>query len=184
MPRVYSKGGCNRCKARRKKCDEIRPICSACAKWGWPCSYDSRQPRSHPPPVVALELSTEDLAITSQRLPEAVQRFGDLVENKVLETIPHLIQTFFSPTSAGRTRDLQVMWQLMLSNNLLRNACVACFSAIMQNTAALVEKSQVTYGRALQSLRSSIANENLDQENTICIVASVVFLGKLEVMFL
>lgn len=183
MPRVYSKGGCNRCKSRRKKCDEVRPVCSACAKWGWSCSYDSSQPRSHPPPVVALELSTNDLATTSRRLPELVQRFGDLVENKVLETIPDLIKTFFSPTSTGRTQDLQVMWQLMLSNNLLRNACIACFSAIMQNTEALVEKSQVTYGRALQSLRSSIASENLDLEHTICVVASVVFLGKLEVMF-
>lgn len=181
MPRVYSKSGCNRCKERRKKCDELRPVCSACTKWGWSCSYDSRHPRTRPPPVVALELSTNDMVIPSQRLPELVQRFGDLVENKVLETIPELIKTFFSPTSAGRTRDLQVMWQLMLSNNLLRNACVACFAAIMRNTAALVEKSQVTYGRALQSLRSSISREYSDHENLICIIAAVVFLGKMEV---
>ncbi|CAE6472283.1 unnamed protein product [Rhizoctonia solani] len=38
-----SRDGCLTCKAKRKKCDEIRPICLRCSKVGSECSWPSRQ---------------------------------------------------------------------------------------------------------------------------------------------
>jgi len=41
-PRLYhkkSRTGCQRCKARRVKCDEKRPTCSGCNRHGMPCIY-------------------------------------------------------------------------------------------------------------------------------------------------
>lgn len=36
-----SRGGCQRCKQRKIKCDEARPACSSCARRGLGCSYDT-----------------------------------------------------------------------------------------------------------------------------------------------
>lgn len=38
-PKVYSRDGCIVCKARRKKCDEVRPECGACVRMKLPCAY-------------------------------------------------------------------------------------------------------------------------------------------------
>jgi hypothetical protein len=39
--RTRPKGGCRKCRERRKKCDEQKPCCSACDKLGFSCGYDS-----------------------------------------------------------------------------------------------------------------------------------------------
>ncbi|KAK3390347.1 hypothetical protein B0H63DRAFT_465319 [Podospora didyma] len=53
-PRLYhkkSKTGCTRCRARRVKCDETRPICNNCHRHSVPCHYDRvvRDESSHSP---------------------------------------------------------------------------------------------------------------------------------------
>ncbi|PYI19955.1 hypothetical protein BO99DRAFT_331781 [Aspergillus violaceofuscus CBS 115571] len=35
-----SRTGCQRCRARRVKCDETRPVCRDCHRHGIPCAYD------------------------------------------------------------------------------------------------------------------------------------------------
>ncbi|KAI5460392.1 hypothetical protein BGZ63DRAFT_246867 [Mariannaea sp. PMI_226] len=43
MPRLYhtkSRTGCERCRARRVKCDETWPTCSSCLRHGVECMYD------------------------------------------------------------------------------------------------------------------------------------------------
>ncbi|KAJ6012673.1 hypothetical protein N7522_003028 [Penicillium canescens] len=52
MPRRFhkkSKNGCNQCKERRVKCDETRPICSACTARELPCIYSTPHPRRGSP---------------------------------------------------------------------------------------------------------------------------------------
>ncbi|KAL4978824.1 hypothetical protein BDW66DRAFT_128870 [Aspergillus desertorum] len=36
-PHTKSRAGCQRCKEKHVKCDEIRPTCGACARYGVPC---------------------------------------------------------------------------------------------------------------------------------------------------
>lgn len=50
-PKLRVHTGCERCKKRKKKCDEARPQCSYCHKWNFLCHYTlspaSLPPRSH-----------------------------------------------------------------------------------------------------------------------------------------
>ncbi|KAF5674700.1 transcriptional regulatory protein pro-1 [Fusarium denticulatum] len=41
----YSRTGCSQCKAKRKKCDEIRPTCRRCQERGQECIYEPVPPR-------------------------------------------------------------------------------------------------------------------------------------------
>ncbi|KAG8416435.1 hypothetical protein J3458_007021 [Metarhizium acridum] len=45
-----SRTGCQRCRARRVKCDEAKPICSNCTRLQLTCLYDRVKPASQPPP--------------------------------------------------------------------------------------------------------------------------------------
>ncbi|KAL4756534.1 uncharacterized protein BDW70DRAFT_154140 [Aspergillus foveolatus] len=36
-PHTKSRAGCQRCKEKHVKCDEVRPTCGACARYGVPC---------------------------------------------------------------------------------------------------------------------------------------------------
>ncbi|UNI22774.1 hypothetical protein JDV02_008630 [Purpureocillium takamizusanense] len=51
-----SKTGCQRCRARRVKCDEARPVCRDCHRHGVPCVYD--RPDDRPRDEGAMPLST------------------------------------------------------------------------------------------------------------------------------
>ncbi|KAL2783779.1 fungal-specific transcription factor domain-containing protein [Aspergillus keveii] len=44
-----SRGGCISCKARKKKCDEMRPQCSDCRRLDLPCRWKSPSPRPASP---------------------------------------------------------------------------------------------------------------------------------------
>ncbi|KAL7956921.1 fungal-specific transcription factor domain-containing protein [Trichoderma compactum] len=45
VPKRRSRAGCNYCKEKKKKCDEIRPICSRCQDHGQSCVYEPIKPR-------------------------------------------------------------------------------------------------------------------------------------------
>ncbi|KAF5129961.1 Sterol regulatory element-binding protein ECM22 [Metarhizium anisopliae] len=45
-----SRTGCQRCRARRVKCDEAKPICSNCTRLHLTCLYDRVKPADHAPP--------------------------------------------------------------------------------------------------------------------------------------
>ncbi|KAL6901197.1 fungal-specific transcription factor domain-containing protein [Trichoderma evansii] len=45
IPKRRSRAGCNYCKEKKKKCDEIRPICSRCQDHGQSCVYEPIKPR-------------------------------------------------------------------------------------------------------------------------------------------
>ncbi|KAK2017593.1 hypothetical protein LZ32DRAFT_550928 [Colletotrichum eremochloae] len=51
-----SKGGCLTCRTRRKKCDEVKPECTACLRGGRECSW----------PVIAKSSSPEETETCSQ----------------------------------------------------------------------------------------------------------------------
>jgi len=45
-PRKRAVTACENCRARKIKCDNLRPICSSCSKLGALCSYDQRSDHS------------------------------------------------------------------------------------------------------------------------------------------
>ncbi|KAJ5244142.1 hypothetical protein N7489_004238 [Penicillium chrysogenum] len=50
-----SRNGCNQCKERRVKCDETRPLCSACTARELPCVYSTPCPRRYSPTETSLK---------------------------------------------------------------------------------------------------------------------------------
>ncbi|KAI9163115.1 transcriptional regulatory pro-1 [Paramyrothecium foliicola] len=45
VPKKRSRAGCNYCKEKKKKCDEIRPHCARCQERGQDCVYEPVRPR-------------------------------------------------------------------------------------------------------------------------------------------
>lgn len=63
-PLVRSHKGCKRCRERRKKCDEDRPVCGACVRLKLPCSWP-RTVNEH-----------QEIAIRNTSLQQASQGSG------------------------------------------------------------------------------------------------------------
>ncbi|CAI7572883.1 unnamed protein product [Penicillium manginii] len=84
-----SRGGCLSCKARKKKCDELRPRCSDCRRLNLPCQWapsiettndpsDSSSPESHAtesPITDLIPLSDGDRIINTYITPEDDEEF-------------------------------------------------------------------------------------------------------------
>lgn len=74
VPKKRSRAGCNYCKEKKKKCDEIRPNCSRCDERGEACVYEPVRPRQRRKREQTLsidttcdDLSQTDLAVTQWR---------------------------------------------------------------------------------------------------------------------
>lgn len=83
MPKLFhlkSRDGCQMCKSRRIKCDEVHPACGACARHGVFCEYSTTirfaggpkrtrsEPRRKNSPARLSPMSTnEDHAITRSK---------------------------------------------------------------------------------------------------------------------
>lgn len=76
-----SKGGCLGCKRRKKKCDEIKPICTGCMKRNRICEY--HQPTQSPQPATPTTGLTEE-AIAALGITHATgDGFRDLKNVKI-----------------------------------------------------------------------------------------------------
>ncbi|CAI7582168.1 unnamed protein product [Penicillium viridicatum] len=52
---LKSRTGCQRCRARRVKCDESRPVCRDCHRHGMPCIYDRPAEEGAIPPSTGIQ---------------------------------------------------------------------------------------------------------------------------------
>ncbi|KAJ6000198.1 hypothetical protein N7481_000607 [Penicillium waksmanii] len=83
-----SRVGCQRCRARKVKCNEAKPMCGACSRRGLSCVYDrlvghnqGTGPRGNPSPtqqvasiITSMEVNLEGLNKDVVNLPETAQR--------------------------------------------------------------------------------------------------------------
>ncbi|KAI9641927.1 hypothetical protein NHQ30_009796 [Ciborinia camelliae] len=91
-PRLYhkkSRNGCQRCKARRVKCDETRPICNNCIRHRLACVY------SKPPPLPTA--SSPQTIKTNSSNPSTPERIG-----------VHALVEDLSSTSVSPQMDLSI----------------------------------------------------------------------------
>lgn len=80
-PHTKSRTGCKACKARRVKCDEVRPSCRRCTNRKTPCVYSYPLPatKTSPPPGISGLL---DFLAKEPLLPASSER--DVVDMKLL----------------------------------------------------------------------------------------------------
>ncbi|KAH6718437.1 hypothetical protein BKA61DRAFT_302044 [Leptodontidium sp. MPI-SDFR-AT-0119] len=71
FPRKRAVTACDTCRWKKTKCGNERPVCSSCAKHGWPCSYDPRLDHASFDPASLLIL--DKLHQTLQKLSEIEQ---------------------------------------------------------------------------------------------------------------
>lgn len=66
-PRLKTRLGCAKCRARHKKCDERRPVCSACQKWDFPCIWPNSSCQTKPTAVFPIDSEKSEAFVTDDR---------------------------------------------------------------------------------------------------------------------
>jgi hypothetical protein len=90
-------------------------------------------------------------------------KFRSETEEAILHHAPSCVQKFYNPLSDERCRDTKLFWQLILKDDLVRDAAIACFSVMHPvQTPQLLELNRKAYGRALQEVRrqNSVSQES------------------------
>ena len=129
-----SRNGCLRCKARKVKCDEARPVCGSCRAHQVPCHYGT--PQSQERPAASVSSNSSPCAIpTPYSAPEppeeqTISTQDTLLELQLLHNFVTVVIYTFTSSKKG-PRDL---WSLDANNfsfrhSFLRN-CIFAISAL------------------------------------------------------
>lgn len=70
-PRQRHKTGCLRCRKRRKKCDESRPACRYCARWGLECIWPRGSTKNEPKSSTKRQQHSGSSSSTQINIPES-----------------------------------------------------------------------------------------------------------------
>ncbi|KAL2064543.1 hypothetical protein VTL71DRAFT_3680 [Oculimacula yallundae] len=63
-----SRQGCKRCKSKKVKCDEIKPTCGGCGKYGIKCEFGPVKQRKPPSPPVPIVVSLKCRSEPTEKL--------------------------------------------------------------------------------------------------------------------
>lgn len=113
---LKSRLGCSKCKARRVKCDEQKPVCGHCARLGFACRWvvpDKRTAQADPPdgtfsePVVDVDADDfpTELTVTKLTVRER-SSLDDLEVFRCLFDSPSILRTSAVPHGGNENRKL------------------------------------------------------------------------------
>ncbi|KAL6874437.1 N-terminal fungal transcription regulatory domain-containing protein [Trichoderma longibrachiatum] len=178
-----SRTGCRRCRSRRVKCDEARPICSNCTRLDLECGYGppSTTPTSEGDAVrIPAALSVENNLVESHgvlHLPETEARRKlelELFHHYMTETAPTLgtersAQEFIGPAlcRAALRSDAVLYGLCMLS--ALHKAYTSNFSEPQH-----MQHHSTYLNLALQSHHKHVARLDTDNVDDSCMVSSTL----------
>ncbi|KAH6670046.1 hypothetical protein B0J14DRAFT_671822 [Halenospora varia] len=105
-----SKAGCQRCKQRKIKCDEVHPVCGNCSKHGVSCDFEGGPstpctPVGQPPPSLHRQSTTESIGAFSSTSPP---RSTNSTIMPLYKTPTDIIRTNTNPASS-RLLELKLM---------------------------------------------------------------------------
>lgn len=179
-----SKSGCERCRKRRKKCDEVKPICGFCRRWGFLCVW---------PQVSATMTSNRGFPTNfpnagSALVPRAVTGHGvtpfrDQAQLVLLYKFSTTYQSLICPLAGGEFGDLSPFVLTSLQTAWVRDALNAFTGYMISGGAPDKMTEEVVlsnYQSAVVSLRSRLSHPLPDEEQFSALVA-VTFLGLYEV---
>ncbi|KAL4877397.1 hypothetical protein BJY04DRAFT_128669 [Aspergillus karnatakaensis] len=197
-----SRHGCKACKARRVKCDEIRPVCGNCSQREEPCEYVTdasyiwavdeppvqrtrrrRRPRqqdkedvSYIPGSPFRLLDTLGGAQPSTPLNPAL----DITQLKLLVNWQHETCQYFS-----RDTETRIVWQIYLVEEALKipslmhgilalSALHLALSEPTQDQASWLELATAHKGQALQALREGLSCVTSDNARALMGLSALV----------
>ncbi|KAJ4231891.1 hypothetical protein NW759_002286 [Fusarium solani] len=177
MPRLYhtkSKTGCARCRSRRVKCDEARPVCGGCHRHKVHCHYDrAPQPKTGTPSTVPA--TPVDNASPAPPTETRERRYLELrlLHTFVADICPH--------TAGTHLPVLQNTWvnevpRMALEHEPLLNAImsISCLYLLTQgrDTDPELELHRANYLEAtVQQHRETLANMTKENSDPACFVS-------------
>ncbi|EHY58741.1 hypothetical protein HRR83_007465 [Exophiala dermatitidis] len=196
-PRLRTKTGCLKCRERRKKCDERRPVCSACERLHIECVY--RRPsissaaspqstrsslRSQSPEAVVKSPTTTTAVAPLQRTslwvrPEGIKTARDWNIFQYCSTT--YVQLLTTPDATSEFRDVSFVLSAGFDVPWVMHAALAP-AALHASHAALIPKedAMVYTQSALQGLRQAAQNSRSQPASKESFLAASLFLGIFE----
>lgn len=181
--RLRSLTGCATCKRRRKKCDEKKPICSACARLELRCWYEQKPAAHNVSANRAVPLLGHPGPATTPRLPKSPQpwRHQSISEKNAIHRAPSSVLAFYGPLCSEEVQDLRLVWQMMYQDELIYHATVACFSLVFGRLPQHGQLCRSSYCSALQQARERLTTRVLHRDDLIALQMTVFFLGLMDV---
>lgn len=191
-PRLRTKTGCFKCRERRKKCDEVKPVCSACHHLKLDCVYPaggsatrSLSPRvsASPSPVESIdetiELPPTRLSPSLALQPRSIHtqqewnlfQYGSILYNPLL----------LRPDAPSRYRDFSYVFSVSLDIPWLMRAVLAP-AAIHASWRSIVPKeTAISYSQsALTGLKDLVRQQTATSEVNDTLLIACIFLGVFE----
>lgn len=197
-PRLRTKTGCLKCRERRKKCDERRPICSACERLHIECVYrksssssgaspqlNQSSPRAQSPesPVVSPSSTT---AIATPRItslwvrPEGIRTERDW--NILHYCSTTYIQLLTTPDATSEFRDVSFILSAGFDVPWVMHAALAPAALHASHAALIPREEAIAYTQsALQGLRRAVQGSRTQPASNESLLAASMFLGVFEV---
>lgn len=199
---LKSKFGCDRCKLRRKKCDEQRPVCDTCARLNLICKYSTNP--------LAQELWQEQTlgdpsgdsssldSLTIKRVPLSSRQnlrfcprgytgylpFDDQGQFSLATQIARLYSPLIAPTASYELHDTSILTTVALQCAPTRDA-LAGFAAYVLYSAdrsrpKLKREALRLYQRGVSGLTAALQS-NQAMSTDMELLVAITFLGLTEV---
>lgn len=178
---LRSKTGCLTCIARRKKCDEHRPVCGNCHRLSLKCVPRANVNARHERPSVAT--SATCLRVQTWTFSDGYEPFHDEAERRLSIECPAVLGSFISRMAGDQYRDLTFLTNAAIKDTWVRQAVVA-FSAAF-HVADNRNKNEIclrNYHACTQNIRKYLSGPSTYWEADNMII-SLLLLGILEVLY-
>lgn len=196
-PRLRTKTGCNTCRERRKKCDEIRPICGACDRLQIQCTWREPSTRSSTSPAISDASVACQASEATEDLAEALSNLSSINTSPTLYTgglrtdrdwtmfqycSTKFLRLLTSPEATPEFRDVSFVLAIGFQEPWVMHAALAP-AALHASCAALIPKAEaMLYTQsALRGLRQAAQTATDAPASRDTFLTASLFLGVFEV---
>lgn len=173
------KTGCLRCRKRRKKCDESKPICGACKRWDFACIWPGNGEDSPPAGQSPSNCSSLARAVNSH----GCSAFRDQTQFTFLQNFAIVYQTLICPLAGNEYKNVNQVVVISLREAWIRDALNA-FTGYMlfsrTSDTKMKERALSSYQMAVVGLKDRLCNQ-LQKGEELPIIVAATFLGLVEV---
>lgn len=181
--RLRSGLGCRRCRQKRKKCDEVHPVCGGCQRWTLSCIWLPVGSNASSSGLTTKSSNTASVLVPRAVTGHGVPPFRDQAQLVLLCKFSPVYQSLFGPLADRTFGDLSSIVQMSLHTVWMRDALNA-FTGYMISGRTLDRKMDEmalsTYQSAVVDLRKKLSCPLWEEERVPALVCAT-FLGLYEV---
>ncbi|KAH8808789.1 hypothetical protein F5884DRAFT_793350 [Xylogone sp. PMI_703] len=204
LPRLYhkkSRNGCQRCRGRRVKCDEVHPVCGSCQRHRVNCVYGRPPPTRTSERLASSQQSGGHEDVHTEKTdhkdayPEAVDFLDETPQARrrrllELKLLYHFMTTagsaVFIPSSSPVERNAREVWTtkaplLAFQHDSLLYVMYSVAALHIANTEPqnieMIEASSMYLGLSIQAHRDEIARLNQTNADAIILTSSLIRLS-------